>query len=44
MPTTDLRAVLKGVPAEQWGPSPAVLARDIFPGWEGVRPATALFT
>ena len=43
LPTTDLRAVLKGVLAEQWGLSPAVLARDVFPGSEGVRPATALF-
>ena len=43
MPTTDLRAVLKGVLATQWGLSPAVLTSAIFPGSEGVRPATGLF-
>jgi len=43
MPTTDLRAVLKGVLATQWGLSPSTLTSAIFPGSEGVRPATELF-
>ncbi len=43
MPTTDLRAVLKGVLAEQWGLSSDVLARAVFPGSDGVRPMTGLF-
>ena len=42
-PTTDLRAVLKGVLATQWGLSDAVLAADIFPGTEGLRPLSSLF-
>ncbi len=43
MPTTDLRAVLKGVLAEQWGLSADVLARSVFPGSDGVRAMTGLF-
>lgn len=43
MPTTDLRAVLKGVLTAQWGLSPDVLSRSVFPGSDAVRPATALF-
>ena len=43
MPTTDLRAVLKGVLATQWGLSADVLSRSIFPGSDAVKPATALF-
>lgn len=42
-PTTDLRAVLKGVLAAQWGLSPQVLAASVFPGSEGVVPLTRLF-
>ena len=42
-PTTDLRAVLKGVLAAQWGLSPQVLAGSVFPGSEGVAPLTRLF-
>jgi uncharacterized protein (DUF1501 family) len=37
-PTTDLRAVLKGVLADQFGLSPAVLGRAVFPGTMGVQP------
>ena len=43
LPTTDLRAVLKGVLSTQWGLSPDVLARSIFPGSDAVKPATTLF-
>ncbi len=43
MPTTDLRAVLKGILATQWGLSPDVLSRVVFPGSDIVRPANALF-
>jgi uncharacterized protein (DUF1501 family) len=42
-PTTDLRAVLKGVLAEQWGLSTDVLARSVFPGSDAVRAMTGLF-
>nr|WP_237482011.1 DUF1501 domain-containing protein [Lichenibacterium sp. 6Y81] len=42
-PTTDLRAVLKGVLAEQWGLSAGVLAGDVFPGSDGVKPMAGLF-
>jgi uncharacterized protein (DUF1501 family) len=42
MPTADLRAVLKGVLADQWGLSAAVLARSVFPGSDGVRPMAGL--
>ncbi len=43
MPTTDLRAVLKGVLATQWGLSADVLSRVVFPGSDLVRPANTLF-
>jgi uncharacterized protein (DUF1501 family) len=43
-PTTDLRAIFKGVLATQWGLSGEVLARDIFPGSDGVLPMNHLFT
>jgi len=43
LPTTDLRAVLKGVLATQWGLAPNVLTSTIFPGSEGVQPITWLF-
>lgn len=43
LPTTDLRAVLKGVLATQWGLAPTVLTSTIFPGSEAVRPITGLF-
>ncbi len=43
MPTTDLRAVLKGVLATQWGLSQDVLTRTVFPGSDGILPATTLF-
>ena len=42
-PTTDLRAVLKGVLNVQWGLSREVLARDIFPGSDAVGPLTSPF-
>ncbi|RYC34082.1 DUF1501 domain-containing protein [Lichenibacterium minor] len=42
-PTTDLRAIFKGVLAVQWGLSEEVLARSVFPGSEGVRPMARLF-
>ena len=37
-PTTDLRAVMKGVLADQCGLSPAVLGTAVFPGTMAVRP------
>ncbi len=43
LPTTDLRAVLKGVLATQWGLAPNLLTSTIFPGSEGVQPITGLF-
>ncbi len=43
MPTTDLRAVLKGVLATHWGLSPATLSASVFPGSDNVRPLTGLF-
>lgn len=42
-PTTDLRAVIKGVLATQWGLSDRVLTEMIFPGSDGIRPLTTLF-
>ena len=42
-PTTDLRAVLKGVAHDMFGISPSVLAQDVFPGSEGVAVTTDLF-
>jgi uncharacterized protein (DUF1501 family) len=41
-PTTDLRAVLKGVLAEHLGVSADVLARSVFPDTIGVRPMAGL--
>jgi uncharacterized protein (DUF1501 family) len=41
-PTTDLRAVLKGVLADQFGLSPAVLGSRIFPDSAGVKPMRGL--
>ena len=41
-PTTDLRAVLKGLLAEQFGLSDAVLGNDIFPDSLGVKPMRGL--
>jgi uncharacterized protein (DUF1501 family) len=43
-PTTDLRAILKGVLGTQWGLSDAVLADAVFPGSEGIRPDGRLFS
>ncbi len=42
-PTTDLRAVLKGILATQWGLSQDVLSRVVFPGSDIVRPVASLF-
>ncbi|MBE7219605.1 MAG: DUF1501 domain-containing protein, partial [Caulobacteraceae bacterium] len=42
-PTTDLRAVIKGALAVQWGLSEAALAATVFPGSERIRANTALF-
>ncbi len=41
-PTTDLRAVLKGVLRDHLRADELALARDVFPGSEGVRPMTGL--
>ena len=41
-PTTDLRAVLKGVLADHLGLSPAVLAQAVFPGTQALRPMRGL--
>jgi uncharacterized protein (DUF1501 family) len=41
-PTTDLRAVLKGVLADQFGLSADVLGRTVFPDSIGVRPVSGL--
>ena len=41
-PTTDLRAVLKGVLRDHLGLSEKVLATDVFPGSIGVRPMAGL--
>ncbi|ESQ87553.1 hypothetical protein ABAC460_19695 [Asticcacaulis sp. AC460] len=40
MPTTDLRAVIKGTLTELYDLSPSVLASDIFPDSAGIKPAT----
>ena len=42
-PTTDLRAIIKGALAVQWGLREAALAAEVFPGSEGVRANTLLF-
>ena len=41
-PTTDVRAVFKGVLADLLGLSPAVLTRDVFPGSAAVAPMAGL--
>ena len=41
-PTTDLRAVLKGVLADHLGLSSSVLAQAVFPGTTGLRPMKGL--
>ena len=41
-PTTDLRAVLKGVLRDHFGLSEKVLATDVFPGSIGIRPMAGL--
>ena len=41
-PTTDIRAVLKGLLAEQFGLSAQTLATTVFPDTIGVRPMTGL--
>ncbi|GJD63121.1 hypothetical protein [Methylobacterium frigidaeris] len=41
-PTTDVRAVAKGLAADLFGLSPAVLARSVFPGTELLRPVGGL--
>ena len=43
-PTTDLRAVMKGVLADHLGLSAAVLRDKVFPGSAGVAPLTGLIT
>ncbi len=40
--TSDLRAVVKGILAEQWGLSPRTLAADIFPGTDTLKPMANL--
>lgn len=42
-PTTDLRAIFKGVLSTQWGLSDAVLASDVFPSSAAIKPAVELF-
>ncbi|KMO18913.1 DUF1501 domain-containing protein [Methylobacterium platani] len=41
-PTIDVRAVAKGLAADLFGLSPAVLAGRVFPGSEGLRPVSGL--
>jgi uncharacterized protein (DUF1501 family) len=43
-PTTDVRAVAKGLAADLFGLSPAVLGRSVFPGTEALRPVSGLVT
>jgi len=43
-PTTDLRAVLKGVLADHLGLSPAVLGHAVFPGTLALRPMAGLMS
>ncbi|SDR49927.1 Uncharacterized conserved protein, DUF1501 family [Rhizobiales bacterium GAS113] len=40
--TTDLRAIAKGIAVELLGASPALLARDVFPGSDAVAPMQGL--
>ncbi|WP_031235498.1 DUF1501 domain-containing protein [Asticcacaulis sp. AC402] len=44
MPTTDLRAVIKGSLTELYDLSPSVLASDIFPDSAAIKPATGWIT
>ncbi len=41
-PTLDLRAVLKGVLADQWGLSGQALGKDVFPDSAGIKPFQGL--
>ena len=41
-PTTDLRAVVKGLLADQWGLSSRVLATDVFPGTDSLAAMSGL--
>lgn len=41
-PTTDLRAVAKGLMADLFGISPLALGRDVFPGTAGIAPMKGL--
>ncbi|MBV8392439.1 MAG: DUF1501 domain-containing protein, partial [Alphaproteobacteria bacterium] len=41
-PTTDMRGVVKGVAIDLLGVSPAVLASDVFPGSQGIKPVHGL--
>lgn len=41
-PTTDLRAVAKGLMVDLYGLSPLVLGRDVFPGTAGLAPVRGL--
>ncbi len=41
-PTTDLRAVLKGVARDHLGLAPGLLGASVFPGTEGLRPIDGL--
>lgn len=41
-PTTDLRAVAKGIAADLFGVSPLVLGRDVFPETAGLAPVRGL--
>jgi uncharacterized protein (DUF1501 family) len=41
-PTTDLRAVVKGIAVDLLGASPALLAKEVFPGSERVAPMRGL--
>jgi len=42
--TTDLRAVMKGILAEQFGLSAAVLADQVFPNSASLKPMAGLIT
>ena len=42
-PTADLRGLIKGVAHDMFALPPSVLARDVFPGSDGVDPTRGLF-
>lgn len=42
MPTTDLRAIIKGIAADQFGVSGAALSATVFPGSDAVAPMKGL--